>query len=70
MDLVLAETHFDLAEVRAVAVAAREVAPRLPLGLSMTFTAIMMVALPAFIKYLGLPEVLGGAWIGAADRSG
>ena len=33
----------------------------LALGLSMTFTAIMMVALPAFIKYLGLPEVLGGA---------
>ena len=32
----------------------------LALGLSMTFTAIMMVALPAFIKYLGLPEVLGG----------
>ena len=41
----------------------------LALGLSMTFTAIMMVALPAFIKYLGLPEVLGGAWIGGTVDS-
>ena len=35
-DFILAETHFDLAEVRAVAVAAREVCD-LPVGLSMTF---------------------------------
>lgn len=34
------------------------------MGLSMVFTAIMMVALPAFIKAVGIPEVLGGAWIG------
>ena len=36
----------------------------LSVGLSLTFTAIMMIALPALIKALGLPEVLGGAWIG------
>jgi len=35
-DLILAETHFDLAEARAVAVACREVCD-LPLGVSMTF---------------------------------
>jgi len=36
VDLVLAETHFDLAEARAVVVAAREVCD-LPVGVSMTF---------------------------------
>jgi 5-methyltetrahydrofolate--homocysteine methyltransferase len=35
-DLILAETHFDLAEIRAVVVAAREVCD-LPVGVSMTF---------------------------------
>jgi uncharacterized integral membrane protein (TIGR00698 family) len=40
-------------------------------GLSMVFTSVMMIALPAFIKFLGLPEVLGGAWIGGTiDASG
>ena len=41
----------------------------LALGLSMTFTAIMMVALPAFINAVGMPEVLGGAWIGGTVDS-
>lgn len=41
----------------------------LSVGLSMTFTAIMMVALPAFINFLGLPQVLGGAWIGGTIDS-
>ncbi|AVD71266.1 putative sulfate exporter family transporter [Desulfobulbus oralis] len=41
----------------------------LSLGMSMTFTAIMMVALPAAIKALGLPEILGGAWIGGTVDS-
>ncbi len=36
VDFILAETHFDLAEIRAVAVAVRETCD-LPLGLSMTF---------------------------------
>ncbi|MEF2143943.1 MAG: homocysteine S-methyltransferase family protein [Desulfovibrionaceae bacterium] len=35
-DLILGETHFDLAEARAVVIAAREVCD-LPVGLSMTF---------------------------------
>ncbi|MGV3590972.1 MAG: YeiH family protein [Gammaproteobacteria bacterium] len=41
------------------------------IGLSMVFTAIMMVALPAFIRAIGMPEVLGGAWIGGTvDATG
>ena len=40
-------------------------------GLSMTFTSIMMVALPAFITAVGMSEVLGGAWIGGTlDATG
>ena len=41
----------------------------LSVGLSMVFTAIMMVVMPAFIKMVGLPEVLGGAWIGGTVDS-
>lgn len=41
------------------------------IGLSMVFTAIMMVALPVFIRAIGMPEVLGGAWIGGTiDATG
>ena len=41
------------------------------IGLSMVFTSIMMVAMPALIKALELPEVLGGAWIGGTvDATG
>tara|TARA_Y100000310_G_scaffold344995_1_gene461029 strand:- start:1266 stop:1874 length:609 start_codon:yes stop_codon:yes gene_type:complete len=37
----------------------------------MVFTSIMMVALPALIKVLNMPEVLGGAWIGGTvDATG
>jgi len=40
-------------------------------GLSMIFTSVMMVALPALINYLEMPEVLGGAWIGGTiDATG
>jgi 5-methyltetrahydrofolate--homocysteine methyltransferase len=39
VDLLVAETHFDLAEARAVVLAAREAAPGLPLAVSMTFEA-------------------------------
>ncbi len=43
----------------------------LALGLSLTFTAIMMIIMPAFIKAVGMPEVLGGAWIGGTiDATG
>lgn len=41
------------------------------IGLSMIFTSIMMVALPTFIRAMGMPEVLGGAWIGGTvDATG
>lgn len=43
----------------------------LAIGLSLVFTAIMMVAMPMFIKAVGIPEVLGGAWIGGTvDATG
>ena len=41
----------------------------LAIGMSMVFTAIMMVAMPAFIKLVGMPEILGGAWIGGTVDS-
>ncbi len=41
----------------------------LAVGLSLTFTAIMMIALPAAIKAIGLDPVLGGAWIGGTIDS-
>lgn len=43
----------------------------LAVGLSLVFTAIMMVAMPAFIKAVGMPHVLGGAWMGGTiDATG
>jgi len=43
----------------------------LSIGLSLVFTAIMMVAMPAFIKLVGIPEILGGAWMGGTiDATG
>ena len=43
----------------------------LSVGLSLAFTATMMIAQPALTKALGLPEVLGGAWIGGTiDATG
>ena len=43
----------------------------LAVGLSMVFTTIMMIAMPAFINAVGMPEVLGGAWIGGTiDATG
>ena len=41
----------------------------LAVGLSLTFTAIMMIAMPALIKAIGLDPVLGGAWIGGTIDS-
>jgi len=57
----------------AVAAACRAKKEELTLsvGLSMVFTAIMMIVMPAFIKAVGMPEVLGGAWIGGTiDATG
>ncbi|MDR3358223.1 MAG: YeiH family protein [Desulfovibrio sp.] len=41
----------------------------LSIGLSLVFTAIMMIVMPIFIKAMGIPEVLGGAWIGGTVDS-
>ncbi len=43
----------------------------LAIGLSMIFTSIMMIIMPLAINAMGLPEVLGGAWIGGTiDATG
>ena len=43
----------------------------LSIGLSLVFTAIMMIAMPAVIKAFGMPEILGGAWMGGTiDATG
>lgn len=43
----------------------------LAVGMSLAFTAIMMVLLPITIKALDMPDILGGAWIGGTiDSSG
>ncbi len=43
----------------------------LSIGLSLVFTAIMMIAMPAVIKALGMPQILGGAWMGGTiDATG
>ncbi|MFO7728621.1 MAG: putative sulfate exporter family transporter [Desulfonatronovibrio sp.] len=39
------------------------------LGMSMLFTAIMMIALPTFIVAIDMHPVLGGAWIGGTIDS-
>lgn len=41
----------------------------LAVGLSLAFTAVMMVAMPAFIKAVGMPYILGGAWMGGTIDS-
>lgn len=43
----------------------------LAVGLSMVFTSIMMVVMPIFINWVGIPEILGGAWMGGTiDATG
>ena len=43
----------------------------LAVGLSLIFTAIMMVFMPIVIKAVGMPEILGGAWMGGTiDATG
>jgi len=41
----------------------------LAVGLSLVFTAFMMVAMPAFIKAVDMPFILGGAWMGGTIDS-
>ena len=43
----------------------------LAIGMSLTFTVIMMVAMPAVIRAVGMSNVLGGAWMGGTiDATG
>ncbi|CAK7064442.1 MAG: hypothetical protein DELT_01581 [Desulfovibrio sp.] len=43
----------------------------LAIGISLAFTAVMMVVMPLFIRAVGMHPVLGGAWIGGTiDATG
>ncbi len=43
----------------------------LAVGLSLVFTSVMMIVMPAVIKATGMPHVLGGAWMGGTiDATG
>ncbi|MHC4661844.1 MAG: YeiH family protein [Planctomycetota bacterium] len=57
----------------AVAAACRAKKEELTLavGLSLVFTSIMMILMPMFIKAVGIPHVIGGAWMGGTiDATG
>lgn len=41
----------------------------LAIGISLAFTAIMMVVMPMIIKLLGINEIVGGAWMGGTIDS-
>ncbi|MBU4532762.1 MAG: YeiH family protein [Firmicutes bacterium] len=41
----------------------------LAVGISVAFTAVMMILMPAFIKSVGMHHVLGGAWMGGTIDS-
>ena len=41
----------------------------LAIGMSLSFTVIMMVVMPTFIKAIGMNQVLGGAWMGGTIDS-
>jgi len=55
----------------AVAAASRAKKEELTLGVGMTliFTVLMMIFMPMFIHYVGMGEVLGGAWMGGTIDS-
>ncbi len=43
----------------------------LAIGLSLIFTSVMMIVMPAIIKATGMPYILGGAWMGGTiDATG
>ncbi|MCG8337698.1 MAG: YeiH family protein [Proteobacteria bacterium] len=43
----------------------------LAVGLSLVFTSVMMIVMPAIIKSVNMPHVLGGAWMGGTiDATG
>jgi uncharacterized integral membrane protein (TIGR00698 family) len=41
----------------------------LAIGISLIFTVIMMVVMPWFIRFVGMDETVGGAWIGGTIDS-
>ncbi len=41
----------------------------LAIGMSLSFTVIMMIVMPAIIRALGMSDILGGAWIGGTIDS-
>ncbi|MEM7454315.1 MAG: putative sulfate exporter family transporter [Planctomycetota bacterium] len=41
----------------------------LAIGMSLSFTVVMMVVLPIIIKFIGLNEYVGGAWLGGTIDS-
>ncbi|MEX1098288.1 MAG: putative sulfate exporter family transporter [Planctomycetales bacterium] len=41
----------------------------LAIGMSLSFTVVMMVVMPAAIRALGMSDVLGGAWLGGTIDS-
>lgn len=41
----------------------------LAIGMSLSFTVIMMVVMPAFIKAVGMDPIVGGAWLGGTIDS-
>lgn len=41
----------------------------LAIGLSLTFTAVMMVAMPKLVQWMDLPARIGGAWMGGTIDS-
>lgn len=41
----------------------------LAIGLSLAFTVIMMIVMPAFIRAVGMSDVLAGAWLGGTIDS-
>jgi len=55
----------------AVAAATRAKKEELTLGVGMTliFTVLMMIFMPMFIHYVGISDVLGGAWMGGTIDS-
>jgi uncharacterized membrane protein YadS len=43
----------------------------LAIGISLAFTSIMMILMPAFCKFMGFDQVISGAWLGAViDTTG
>jgi len=55
----------------AAACRARKEELTLAVGLSMAFTVVMMVAMPAFIQAVGMDKLLGAAWMGGTiDATG